>query len=136
MDLYHQLHMAQSFNPGKFKFAELQRHSLICRRSLQSVLTCPNRCGSIPISGACGLGVLIAEGADADCFSKARDVVPNGQIVTEKPSAGTFNTIGCWTDSVSARALTGGSSSDQAMTLEMCVGLAQGYQYAGLEYGV
>jgi hypothetical protein len=56
--------------------------------------------------------------------------------VTEKPSSGNFNTIGCWTDGMNARALTGGSATDQAMTVDKCVALAQGYKYAGLEYGV
>ncbi|KAK6523447.1 hypothetical protein TWF281_001429 [Arthrobotrys megalospora] len=63
---------------------------------------------------------------------------PNGGIPTALPtikeSAGTFNNIGCYTDSSSKRVLNGGSWTDGAMTVEKCVDKAQGFKYAGVEY--
>jgi hypothetical protein len=84
----------------------------------------------------CGLGILLTDGADAQCFSLAGNVNPSGEQQPELPSAGTFNSIGCWTDSINARTLTGGSSTANDMTVEKCVTLAAGFKYAGVEYGV
>lgn len=103
--------------------------------SLQNILSCPDQCGSVSVTNNCGFGVLTAEGAaGASCFAKAINVVPNGELPSEEPSVGTFNSLGCWTDSIKARALTGGSSASADMTVEMCVALAKGFKYAGVEY--
>lgn len=106
--------------------------------SLDQILTCANRCGSIPVTadGKCGIGILLSDGADAQCFSQAGNANPSGRQQPELPSSGTFNSIGCWTDSMSARTLTGGTSTASDMTVQKCVALAVGYKYAGVEYGV
>ncbi|KAG4436972.1 hypothetical protein IFR05_007542 [Cadophora sp. M221] len=105
--------------------------------SLQSILSCPNQCGSISVSTNCGFGVLTAnDAAAASCFSKAINVLPVGRDPSETPVVGTFLSIGCWTDGVNARALTGGSSTAADMTVEKCTALAKSFKYAGVEYGV
>ncbi|KAH7323511.1 hypothetical protein BKA65DRAFT_540182 [Rhexocercosporidium sp. MPI-PUGE-AT-0058] len=105
--------------------------------SLQSILSCPNQCGSISVSTNCGFGVLTAnDAAAASCFSKAINVLPAGRDPSETPVVGTFLSIGCWIDGVNARALTGGSSTAADMTVEKCTALAKGFKYAGVEYGV
>jgi hypothetical protein len=87
------------------------------------------------VTNNCGFGVLIAEDATgASCFANAINVVPNGELPSEEPFVGTFNSLGCWTDSTEARALTGGSSTSADMTVEKCVALAKGFKYAGVEY--
>ncbi|KAI1374021.1 hypothetical protein F4677DRAFT_461856 [Hypoxylon crocopeplum] len=57
------------------------------------------------------------------------------QPATEKPSVGSFSSMGCYTDSSSARGLTAGSSKSSSMTVEQCVQLAAGHKYAAIEYG-
>ncbi|KAH8810884.1 hypothetical protein F5884DRAFT_897418 [Xylogone sp. PMI_703] len=49
------------------------------------------------------------------------------------PNVGTFTELGCLTDT-SARILKNGSSTDSGMTVEKCIGLAQSWQYAGVEF--
>ncbi|OTA55980.1 WSC-domain-containing protein, partial [Hypoxylon sp. EC38] len=56
------------------------------------------------------------------------------QPASEKPSVGPFSSLGCYTDSESARGLTAGSSKSPSMTVEKCVQLAAGYKYAAMEY--
>ncbi|KAH6690268.1 hypothetical protein BKA61DRAFT_715740 [Leptodontidium sp. MPI-SDFR-AT-0119] len=116
-----------SLNPGANGFLS----------SLQSILSCPNQCGSISVSTNCGFGVLTANyAAAASCFSKAINVQPAGRDPSETPVVGTFVSMGCWTDGVNARALTGRSSTAADMTAEKCIALAKGAKYAGVEYGV
>ena len=79
--------------------------------------------------------MLVAEGADAmPCFSRAINAVPAGVAPATKPGAGTFTYLGCYSDSAQARSLAAGSRTAANMTVEECVRLAQGFQYAGVEY--
>ncbi|KAH7324125.1 peptidase S8/S53 domain-containing protein [Stachybotrys elegans] len=86
----------------------------------------------------CGFGALIANvNDDRGCFSKAIDKTPLSGRPSEKPSAGGYRSMGCWTDSVDSRALlNGGSARADDMTVEKCADLARGFRYAGVEYSV
>ncbi|KAF3903263.1 hypothetical protein ABW20_dc0107327 [Dactylellina cionopaga] len=111
------------------------------RSSLQKILSCPNQCGGVasPNNGDCGFGVLVANSAaNADCFSKAVNVVPHGAAPTWVPSVGAFKDPVCLFDSGDARVLTDGSATGSDMTVEKCIGLAaaDGYRYAGVEFGI
>ncbi|KAM7190958.1 hypothetical protein V8F33_009191 [Rhypophila sp. PSN 637] len=57
---------------------------------------------------------------------------------TTVSAVGTFQTPTCYFDNVDPRVLVNGSSTDHSsngMTPEKCVKLAQGWRYAGVEYG-
>lgn len=102
---------------------------------LASILSCPNQCGSIPVKdgSSCGFGILIANNAAETCFSKASNVSPPGRDPAEKLTVGDYKTIGCWTDG-EIRTLSGGNQNEPDMTLERCVTLAAGFNYAAVEY--
>ncbi len=56
---------------------------------------------------------------------------------TVVPSVGSFQSRGCFLDSVAARVLVDGTSVDHSpsgMTVEKCTALAAGWRYAGLEF--
>lgn len=48
---------------------------------------------------------------------------------------GNYTSLGCYNDTVSARALQGGYTSNSKMTIEMCGSYCSGYTYWGVEYG-
>jgi hypothetical protein len=106
--------------------------------SLKTILSCPNKCGSIPVggNGNCGFGVMITDDAETSCFSRAANSIPEGRRMPEKPAVGTYRTSGCWSDSGTARALAQGSANADDMTVEKCISLANGAKYVGLEYSV
>lgn len=58
---------------------------------------------------------------------------PPTPVATVVPSVGNWEARGCYADSTTARSLTGGSTTDSAMTVSKCVGLAKGWKYAGVE---
>ena len=72
---------------------------------------------SVTADAKCGLGILLSDGADAQCFSQAGNVNPAGQQQPKLPSSGAFDSIGCWTDSASARTLTGGSVGGTSLAI-------------------
>lgn len=78
--------------------------------------------------------MIVQDVASQACFSAAIDKYPETGRAAEKPSAGIFRSRGCYTDSIDARALTGGSTQAGDMTVEKCVEFARGNRYAGLEY--
>jgi hypothetical protein len=87
------------------------------------------------VTDNCGFGVLIADdAASTSCFANAINVVPDSEPPSEVLSVGTFDLLGCWVDITATRALTGGSATDPDMTVEKCVALAAGFQYAGVEF--
>ncbi|KAK6500404.1 hypothetical protein TWF481_010748 [Arthrobotrys musiformis] len=53
---------------------------------------------------------------------------------TTNPGVGTFNYIGCYSDSSSARALENAWEDWSGMTVSACVQKAAGYKYAAVEY--
>lgn len=57
-------------------------------------------------------------------------------VPTVVPSSGTFNSIGCYSDSTSSRALSGGSYIDNTgLTVAECITKAgNAYKYAAVEY--
>jgi hypothetical protein len=52
----------------------------------------------------------------------------------EVASFGTFVSRGCHSDSMSARALSNSYTNYDTMTVELCLKLAAGSKYAGVEY--
>ena len=52
----------------------------------------------------------------------------------EVASFGTFVSRGCHSDSESARALSNSYTNWDTMSVELCLKLAAGYRYAGVEY--
>ena len=46
-----------------------------------------------------------------------------------------FESSGCWTDSTSARVLTGDFYADDSMTAEKCAAACEGFHIFGVEYG-
>lgn len=52
-----------------------------------------------------------------------------------KPSVGAFKHLGCRTDSVSSRVLTGAYTGGVDMTLEACATYCASFEYFGTEYG-
>lgn len=107
----------------------------------------------------CGFGVLVADRASDPCFSKAINIKPLGTAAptssttisattsptttvnpTAVPSVGSFQSMGCYVDAVSARVLVAQAVRDPSltgMTVEKCVALARAvsWKYAGLEFG-
>ncbi|KAF3159169.1 hypothetical protein TWF225_007562 [Orbilia oligospora] len=63
----------------------------------------------------------------------------NGQCI-QKPSLtaayGVWKSIGCYTDSVNARALSNVVTDNTGMSVARCAGIAAGRKYMGVEYGV
>jgi hypothetical protein len=91
---------------------------------------------SLATNATCGFGILVADGAaNNGCFAKAINVVPSGAAPSEKLFAGAFNSIGCYTDSTTARTLAEGNAVAADMSVEKCVAFAQGFKYAGVELG-
>ena len=52
-----------------------------------------------------------------------------------KPQVGGYNFVGCWTEGVGTRALTGAAFAYDGMTLETCMVNCTGFAYWGTEYG-
>lgn len=110
---------------------------------LEQIITCTNQCGSYSVTdnGNCGFGLLIAnDAARASCFSKAVNVVPNGQDVTVTSSSGSFEGPRCLVDSSSSRILANGPNTQtgtNGMTVARCAALATDdtWKYFGLENG-
>lgn len=105
---------------------------------LEKLTSCPNLCGSVqhPNENDCGFGLLIAQGADLECWDLAANINPRGQFPTIRPSVGNFEHIGCWSDDPTARTLSGGSLLAQDMTIDKCVSLGSEFQYVGLQNGM
>jgi len=60
----------------------------------------------------------------------------NPLLIPLNPTIPGYTYVGCYTDSVGARTLTGNFFGDNAMTVEDCATFCQGYTYFGTEYGV
>jgi len=60
----------------------------------------------------------------------------NSSLPNPVAAINTYNSVGCWTDNVQDRALTGRRSYDGAMTVQQCGLNCVGYSYFGLEYAV
>lgn len=58
---------------------------------------------------------------------------PTGPVVVQ--SAGTFSSIGCYNELNGGRAIQLATVANDSMTVEICAGFCNGYQYMGVEYG-
>ncbi|KAK4117256.1 WSC-domain-containing protein [Canariomyces notabilis] len=58
-----------------------------------------------------------------------------GSPVQSPATVGEFQYVGCFTDDLDERSLTGKITYDSAMTLEACAAACDGYSYFGVEYG-
>lgn len=111
---------------------------------MESILSCPNRCGGVASSlsnSNCGFGIQLANNAvGTACFAKAIDVAPVGLYPGVVPAVGDYKYPRCLFDSPGQRVLVNGSSDQDGpngMTVEKCVALAdaEGWRYAGVEFG-
>lgn len=59
---------------------------------------------------------------------------PTGTLA-RVPTVGRYSLVGCQTEGTGVRALTGASTADDGMTLEMCADYCSAFTYFGTEYG-
>jgi hypothetical protein len=48
---------------------------------------------------------------------------------------GNYVSLGCYSEAINQRALTGNATFNDSMTVEICYNWCSGYTYFGLEYG-
>ncbi|KAK6537410.1 hypothetical protein TWF694_011597 [Orbilia ellipsospora] len=138
------------------------------RSSILNILACENLCGGVasPSNTKCGFGVLIVNnGANMPCFSKAVNVAPKGTTTTTTTSLTTTTSSTTTSKMMTTTATTpvnatptinpgsdpwqfvgcvddnaatrvlANSQTSPDMTVEKCLELAFSYQYAALQGG-
>ncbi|KAL9085044.1 MAG: hypothetical protein Q9165_007785 [Trypethelium subeluteriae] len=98
-----------------------------------STTTSTTGSSSTSVSSSTSISGISSSTSSGSSTSSTTSVTPNGPSTV--PSAAGFGSLGCYNDSVAARALGGNSYVDgKNMTVENCAIFCTGYTYFGVEY--
>ncbi|KAI9864385.1 MAG: hypothetical protein M1813_003305 [Trichoglossum hirsutum] len=133
------------FDAG-YTFAGTQYHSECwCGNNLPNLLTDKDNCNFVCAGNAsqiCGGNGFFTDGAYISLFADAKKYI-NGTTIPGAPTGGPivnpgdgqFNSLGCYTEATTGRALSKLGVATDTLTITSCFAACAGYQYAGAEYG-
>jgi hypothetical protein len=86
-------------------------------------------------ASAAGSSSSIPSSAPSSASASSTVVSSSSTSAASSPSSTLWTYKGCYTEATNGRALTGSSTTNAAMTIEMCGTYCSKFQYFGVEYG-
>ncbi|KAL8687042.1 MAG: hypothetical protein Q9218_006674, partial [Villophora microphyllina] len=93
-------------------------------------------CGSLDAGGSTSSSTSLSSTSNRPTSTTLQTVTtPSTTSSPSTPTVSGYDYQGCYTDSTSARVLTGKSTSGSTMSYKTCASYCSGYTYWGVEYG-